>query len=420
MNQNKLIVKKHSAVIQISVKELSLVQRKLINALIYVAQNNAHQEVNEIKLLDLKKICNIGKHGNDELKAHLKSLADIKIEFNYLNKDKKQKWSYMSLLSEVEIEEGCPNIKFSFPPTMRNEIIRPRMYAPIDLVLISGIKSSYSIILYELLRDYLAADSIPLITITDLKSLMGVDQGCYKFFPNFERNVIKTAVNEINQKSDLNCSYELIKQQGANKYESIQFFVAKRAETLALEKNDGADFSMDLFDDLTGQAGKIAVQIPENILSAVPNNQRTEAVKTLLLRFLDKGSEFVISNIKYSLEKYKENFSAYLSLALENDYAGHDRELKAKTKENTVEKHRQIEKIKKAKQIEHGDHAEILKRIENLTPNELKPLHNKFDEIFMKSGIKPEFLTDTVRESLLIEAYRALNVVDAYSSLDQD
>jgi plasmid replication initiation protein len=415
-----ITLKKNSAIIQISCKELTIIQRKLINAIIWCIQTNQNELIYEISLSEIKKMCGIQATDNVNLKYLFKGLRDISLEFNYLNKDKHHIWSSMSFLSAVEIDKEPGRIKFEMPEMLKEKIRYPHMYAPLNMLLIAGFKCSYAIILYELLRDYLAAPKIPLISIEDYRTLMGIKEHEYRGFKNFRVKVITPAVEELNEKSDLTCSYKLIKKQFSNKYEYIQFQVSKKAKTSTYETNENIDYSMDLFEDLAVQANKPVVQIPEDIMSAVPEGQRTEALKDLLSRFLEKGNEYVISNIKYSLKHFPENFIGYLKVALENDYARNDRDVKAKIKEAAVKKSRQIEQKEKANRAAHNDHAEILKKIESLAPDKLEPLHKKCDEIVIKSGIKPEFLTDTVKESLMIEAYRALHVVSVYSALDQD
>ncbi len=417
MNKD-VTLKKNSAIIQINCKELTIIQRKLINAIIWCIQTKQNELIYEISLSEIKKMCGIQATDNVNLKYLFKGLRDISLEFNYLNKDKRHIWSSMSFLSAVEIDKEPGRIKFEMPEMLKEKIRYPYIYAPLNMLLIAGFKCSYAIILYELLRDYLTAPKIPLISIEDYRALMGIKEHEYRGFKNFRVKVITPAVEELNEKSDLTCSYKLIKKPFSNKYESIQFHVSKKASTY--EPNENIDYSMNLFEDVAVQVNKPAVQIPEDIMSAVPDSQRTEALKELLSRFLEKGNEYVISNIKYSLKHFPENFIGYLKVALENDYARNDREVKAKTKEAAAKKSRQIEQKENAKRVAHNDHAEILKKIESLTPDKLEPLHKKCDEIVIESGIKPEFLTDTVKESLMIEAYRALHLVNAYSAPDQD
>jgi len=419
MNKD-VTLKKNSAIIQMNCKELTIIQRKLINAIIWIIQTRQNKAIYELGLSEVKKMCGIQATDNVNLKYLFEGLRDIKLEFNYLNKDKHHIWESGSFLSWVKIEKETGHIKFEMPEMLKEKIRYPFMYAPMNMLLIAGFKCSYTIILYETLRDYLDAPKIPLISIEAYRVLMGIKDHEYKEFRNFRNYVINPAVEELNEKSDLTCHYKLIKKQFSNKYESIQFQVSKKAETSMYETNENIDYSMDLFEDLAVQANKPAVQIPEDIMSSVPEVQRTEALKDLLSRFLEKGNEYVISNIKYSLKYFPENFIGYLKVALENDYARNDREVKAKTKEAAVKKSRQIEQKEKAKRTAYNDHAEILKKIESLTPDKLELLHKKCDEIVIKSGIKPEFLTDTVKESLMIETYRALHLINAYSAPDQD
>jgi len=420
-----ITIKKHSAMVQTNVGNLTLTQRKAINFLIYIAQKTGSQKIYQTTIANLKQVCNIASTENIAVKEQLKALVKTTIEFNYLDKDKRNVWEISTLLAGCRIVPKTGMVEFAFSPFLLEKILYPEMYAPLNLILISGLKCTYAVVLYEFLRDYLTSPAVPTLTIEDLKNLLGIDETKYKFFPNFKRNVLIPATEEVNLKTDISCRYELVKETGIrNKYSHIRFFVSKKTGNITYEKNEDiknevADLNMDLFESVGGPANQIAVQIPEDILTAVPDSRKTEAVKELITRFLEKGNEYVISNIKYSL-KAKENFPAYLKQALEKDYAGHDRETKAKIKEATVKKHHQVEQKEKAKQATHNDNAEILKKIESLGPNKIEPIHNKFNEIVMKSGIKPEFLTDTVKESLMIEAYKALHIVNAYSAPDQD
>ena len=417
----ELILKKHSAFIQINCKELTIIQRKLINAIIWRVQTKQNEVIYKTSLSEIKSMCAGGSEMNNANLKHLfEGLRDIKLEFNYLNKDKHHIWSSGSFLSWVEIDKETGLVKFEMPEMLKEKIRFPTMYAPLNMILIAGFKCNYTIILYELLRDYLNAEKVPLISIKDYRDLMGIKLHEYKRFVDFRNYVISPAVKELNEESDLTCRYKLIKKPFSNKYESIQFHVSKKAETSTYEPNENIDCSMDLFEDVAVLINKPAVQIPEDIMFAVPDSQRTEALKELLSRFLEKDNEYVISNIKYSLKHFPENFIGYLKVALENDYARNDRDVKAKNKEAAVKKSRQIEQKEKAKRAAHNDHAEILKKIESLAPDKLEPLHKKCDEIVMKSGIKLEFLTVTVKESLMIEAYKALHMVNAYSAPDQD
>jgi len=310
MHTNKLSIKKHSALIQINVKELTLIQRKLINSLVFIIQRMGNKEVYETTNGFLKKLCNITSVGNDELKEQLKKLTDIKIEFNYLDKCKKEVWEYMSLLSQVKVLPNEGVVFFSFPSFLRDRIINPEMYAPLNVILISNLRCSYSIILYELLRDYLTSPNFPKLTIKEFRDLMGIKEKEYNRFYDLKRFIIEPAVNEINLKTDIQCHYELLKENG-NKYSFIQFFAKRKEKSLLLK-------------DINEQTKTF--EISEEILKTL-KEEKTEPVIKLIKEYIEKGKnhEYIISNIKYALKNNTKNFPAYLKNALDNDYAKHER-----------------------------------------------------------------------------------------------
>lgn len=412
MTINEMVLKKHSALIQTNVKELTLTQRKLINFLMYIAQKAGDQRFYNTTISNIKEICNLPSTENLSVKDQLRDLSDIKIEFNYLNKDKTVTWAITALLASAKVTPNTGQVEYEFSNLLKDKILNPLMYAPLDVILISGLRSSYSIVLYEFLRDYLTSPLVPKLMIAEVRELMGIGESEYKVFSNFKVRVLDVAVNEVNNKTDIKCKYELFKDKGVgNKYSHIQFQVFKN-------ENYGTEETLELkFENLENELLK---RIPQQIIGVIPEKYRTNAITELITKYLNKGSEYVISNIKYALKKSSTNFSAYLKQALENDYASNDREVAAKSREAATKKHRQAEQEEKAKQTAYNDNAEILKLIEHMKPDKLKEVQNKFKEIVKTSGIKKEFLTESVKDSLMIEAYRALNKEDGYNAKDQD
>ena len=78
MNTKSLLIKKHSAIIQCSVKELTLMQRKMINGLIFIAQKNPESEIFETNAEYLKKICGFNLESNSYMQEQLKKIKEIR------------------------------------------------------------------------------------------------------------------------------------------------------------------------------------------------------------------------------------------------------------------------------------------------------------------------------------------------------
>lgn len=427
MPENKnLMIKKHSGLIQTNVGNLTLTQRKLINFLIYVAQSSGDQKIYKTSISNIKQICNFTSTENISVKEQLKDLAKITIEFNYLDKDKYNVWGISTLLASAIVTPNLGTVEFEFSNLLKSKIFNPSMYASLNVILIAGLKCSYAVILYEFLRDYLTAPSVPVITIDEFRNLLGINKEKYTFFPNFKRNVLNPAVEEVNLKTDICCRFELVKEEGIrNKYSHIRFFVSKKSGNLTYEKNEdlkkeNIDINMNLFEEYKVSDNHIEINISEEIIMSLPELQRTNVVKGLISQFSGKSDDYIISNIKYSLKKAKDNFPAYLKQSLENDYAGHEREslLKAKKNNEKISKNK-AEAEKKKIEIQLNDEI-IMKRIFELSKTEKKKYEKKALEIAKMEGIKQEFYTDAVKRAFLIKAYESLHEQENYNQEDLD
>lgn len=219
-----VMLKKHSAIIQMK-NEISANQRKMFNAILYIAAKQLIDEPEKLefkaRFSDIRKYAGLTHETNYKyIKNSLKELQNNNIEYNILEKDKEVEWGVFALLSEVRIRKEDEFIYFAFPPTIQKNIKRPNIYALLNLGIISSLKSKYSISLYELLQDYRKIKRLRIV-IEDLKKLMGVGEKQYKIFTMFKQKVLDVAVEEINSKSDLRISYTL--EQEGRKYTAVIF-----------------------------------------------------------------------------------------------------------------------------------------------------------------------------------------------------
>lgn len=416
-------LKKHSAVIQISCKELTIIQRKLINAIIWIIQKTKNELIYEISLSEIKKMCGIQATDNVNLKFLFKGLRDIKLEFNYLNKDKHQIWAGGSFLSWVEIDKETSHIKFEMPEMLKEKIRYPSIYAPLNMILIAGFKCSYTIILYELLRDYLNAEKIPVISIEDYRMLMGIKDHEYKEFRNFRNYVIIPAVEELNEKSDLTCRYELIKKPFSNKYQSIQFFVTKKTGNLTYEKSTEAkieqpDLSGDLFEQIE-TSSQVANRIPEEVLKEIPEKYRVKSLLDEIIKRLDEGKaeSYIRLNLRYALKKAKENPLFYAINALKNNYAGFDVEVEAK---KSHEKKVSVQAAQVNEDKKKRDDR-VLDIIRSLPPEQYDPLFEEARRINAKENPgNPFFIRDSVVELKMVQLYMESHEKNGYQNKDGD
>ena len=339
-NKN-LTIKKASALIQTNAKELSLTQRKIINLFIYVAQKEGNKEEYCLPTTTVKKICGITRKGNDDLKEQLRSLMGIIIEFNYLGKDSSD-WEASTLVSSAKIKKGSKFTEFEFSKCLKEKILSPNMYVPLNIVLIANLKSTYSIILYEFLKDYLTSPAVPVLTIEKFRSLLGITDKKYCLFQNFKVRVLDTAVSEINEKTDIHCSYALIKTHG-NKYSQISFSVRENKQQKLLRRATLPERNnLHLFFDPS--------TLPKEVLEVLPKEYQINSIYHQIEPYFDDLA-FLVSNIEYSNKNCKENYPAYLKLALKNDYAKVNREVKEKKGKIVQEKKDHIQEKKNQEKL---------------------------------------------------------------------
>jgi hypothetical protein len=217
MNDKEIIttVVKNPSAISASISLMTSTQRKMLGVLMREAQKQKKSVTDdkykfEILAADVKSVLGIDWMDNTDLKKHLDPLMSIRIEYNYFNKDQKDVWGYGVILPGIEIEKGSSYIRFTFNAFLLPMILSPKQYANIDLLTIAKIKVERAVELYEWLVDYIKV-SVPYISIKDFRKIMGLVDDDYPVFSDFRRSVLDPIRDEVNDKTDVTCSYRLIR-----------------------------------------------------------------------------------------------------------------------------------------------------------------------------------------------------------------
>jgi len=232
MNTNEIIIDKDSSSIQISNK-ITAIQRKSYNYMLKIAKNefkkNPDKQIFTISADELLVFFDIGSENYSRLRKELEILNRTQVRYNILKKNRKSKiHGAFTLISEFEYERGV--ITYSFPNKIRDMILNPKMFGKINLVVIKSLRSRYSIALYELAEDYLNAQ-IPKMTMEKFRELMGLEEEQYYKFSMLKKRVIDVAVDEINDRENINftITYEL--ERAGQKITHIKFIVHKKEHT---------------------------------------------------------------------------------------------------------------------------------------------------------------------------------------------
>lgn len=239
LSKRKKEVIKHSSAVQIT-NSISLLQRRAWNILLARAYDElANSDRFQIRVRDLVEMLDYRSNDDAYLKEALEKLSTTAVRWNILRKDKSE-WGVFPLLAGAVIKQGV--LTYAFSPFLRERLRNPRMYARISLSLQNKFQSKHALALYELCLDYFDFErsygETPQIAVNEFRELMGVDPEEYPAFARLNEKVIKKAVHEINELSDLFVTVRYHRFQ--RKIDAIKFCINRKSEiTLPFASADG-------------------------------------------------------------------------------------------------------------------------------------------------------------------------------------
>jgi hypothetical protein len=120
-------------------------------------------------------------------------------------------------------------IYYTFDPQLARNVLLPRSFARLRTHFIMGLRSKYAVTLYEILEGYVnRREPSATVSIPELRDWLKVPEDAYKEWKDLKRNVVETAVDEINKRADeagFTVAYEGVREGKA--YTKITFTVAK-------------------------------------------------------------------------------------------------------------------------------------------------------------------------------------------------
>lgn len=315
------VVKKHVATIHCC-NRLSLLERKISNALLYHAYPNLATEIEyEISIESLKNLLDFNSKNTAVLKKALTKLVSTVIEWNLLSEKVEEVksfegWNASTILSSVSVHKGI--IRYQYSELLKTLIINPSMYGRINLMIQSRFKSSYSLVLYENCVRYRGLPYTKNFDYKIFRQLLGVEDGKYETFRDFNRRVLTPAVTEINRSSDIQITPDITRQ--ARKVKSIKFGLQERPIKKRL-----------------GQRGICRLDGEKNqIQNPVRRVGGTDAIDPLEMLVSKHGKENVKKAVEYmkgrtSFQRGEiQNVPGYIASILKNGY---------EASSSTIEKH---------------------------------------------------------------------------------
>lgn len=188
----------------------------------------------------------LGKYENgyyDPIVTNLQELTKIQVLTNTLHKNREREQILFHLIRKISWTQDKKTTTKRVKVWVEPELLMMfhnvnKMYTSFYLQVQYGLNSKYSKLLYEVLKDYIQLGEIT-IEYSTLKALMNIDvveKPEWDKWSTFNRDILKRAVHELTEKSDIKVSYEPIKERRIKKLEVTKIkFICERQKSILID-----------------------------------------------------------------------------------------------------------------------------------------------------------------------------------------
>ena len=340
---------KHIAAIHNSAS-LNSTQRKVMNIFLENALRDSFEsKIHRISLTRLLR--DLGWSSNSKatelLKSDLKELAKIQIEWNVLNVDRKNKWIAMQLLAEVGLENG--EITYAYPPTLKELLFNPNIYAKLDLDIQKLLGTRYAVALWELLSGEFSIKQQTTVKTSWIKyesllKIFGLSNSVYEYrYADFINKVLEPSIKDVSLKSNFQVSFELNKE--SRKIAHIKFCAHKKEGEIENEVPTITNF----------RAEELKARLESLGFS-------TRFINTITAKYSVDQIEVAIDTFKNQLKKGKINYpTSFFKKSLDEGWGTSEQfELKALQSEQSS---KILEQTNLVEEIDNLDETETIKAL---------------------------------------------------------
>jgi len=217
--------------------KLTVLARKVYNVMMYQAQRQGvDRQIYRARLRDVINGIDFNSNNTEVLKEHLRQMVTTKVEWQSPSTGEGARWGVAALIAHAELSTVAGEVvmEWSYAPTIKQAILDPDRYAKISLSFQTKLKSMAGLVLYEICCRYV--DNPGGVTARKPWAwwrpvLTGMPEGhggAYDQWKYFKRDVVKGAVAEVNQVTDL--LVEAIEHKRGRSMADLQFRVSRKSQ----------------------------------------------------------------------------------------------------------------------------------------------------------------------------------------------
>jgi len=284
---------------------ITILARKVYNVMMHYAQEQGvEQPLYRVRLRDVVSGIDFNSNNTDVIKEHLRQMVTTKVEWQSPTKGEGAKWAVSALIAHAELStaRGEVFMEWSYAINIKHEILDPQRYARISLAFQSEFKSMPGLALYEICSRYIDNPSgltarqhwtwwRPVLTGCPENQV-----GIYAQWKYFNRDVIKKAVLEVNQITDLEVA--VIEHAGKGRAVGDLQFSVKKKKQVKLPFGTSPS-PVNLKDIGRAIATGVDQEKAESLLNKFGDQKFASAVDVLERRLKRKDQAAVSSSYKY-------------------------------------------------------------------------------------------------------------------------
>ena len=326
------VLRKHVAIIH-AYSLMSVLQRKIVNVLLYEAIQAKDNSVNQNSvavecLMPFSKLVtavNFNSNNTQYLKEAIDELASLKIEWNLLKDKAPIDISFLNL----RILHGSPTFyqngkfNFSFHKLMLDLVRNPLIYGTIDIDIQSQFESKYGHSLYENSTRFVNLQKSKIIQLDTFRNLLGVNESKYLSMSELTRNVIKPSLEEVNDRAGFIVNIQNVRV--GRKVTGFEISVESKNKISPISKQTEDQKQDKILEIIQQSFGKISEAVLENVLK-------------------NYTEEYILEKISYTKKYAKKEKSefypvAYFMSALRDDYKPSNKSVEEKKEQEVNSNH---------------------------------------------------------------------------------
>ncbi len=283
---NNNLVTKSNALIEANYKLGTIEQKIILSLASKIQPTDSDFKTYNLPIKEFNKLLGLkGSPKYTELRQITRELMQKVFEVRIEKKVIQVSW-----LSYVAYNENDGTIDIRFDPFLRPYLLQlKREFTSYKLENVVKLKSSYSIRIYELLKQYERVRE-RVFAVKDLRKALGAED-IYPAYGNFKQRVLIPAQKEIRKKTDI--AFDLEEIKNGRRVEKLKFIITSQRGTVPEQLTVFDDNPNDFQSSGYQRASQLALKIGFNLTAAQYK------------KWSDHYSEDQVLNVLKSIEKRK-------------------------------------------------------------------------------------------------------------------